>query len=125
MYIRQATVDDLDWIVKLASKYKTELGFVRRVSLEESIKRGSLLVIDGELGFCEFYRRKDGLTSVYAIVSVVKGGGRALMNSISRPIRLSCPEDLPANKFYEHIGGQRIGVFNGKKRRLIEWQWYT
>ena len=125
MRIRGATTDDLEWILRLASMHKHELGFVRRVSLENAIDRGTLLVIDGGHGFCEYYRRRDGWASVYAIVSVVPGGGRALMDAIARPIRLSCPEDLAANGFYAHIGGHNVAIVNGKKRRLREWHWYA
>ena len=125
MNIRNATMDDLEWIVELAKSHKRELGFVRRVSLEEAIRKERLIVIDNGGGFCEFYTRQNGWTSVYAIVSTVKGGGRALMESIKKPIRLSCPEDLESNGFYAHIGGERIGIFDGKKRRLVEWHWST
>jgi len=37
-------------------------------------------------------------------------------------VLLKCPEDLPANKFYKHLGFREIGIEEGKNRNLIIWE---
>lgn len=127
MIVRKAVPEDLDRIVDLARAFKHELGFVRTVSLQEAMDRGTLLVVDDSCeyvhGFCEYRQRLDGMKSIYAILSTTPGGGRALLETVGKPLRLLCPEDLLANGFYEHMGLTRVGLREGKKRRLVEWQW--
>lgn len=134
---RKATKADIDTIKQLADAHRHELGFVRRPALLEAIKRLELIVADNcqELvGFIEYRHRKDEQTTLYNIVVKPnwrrKGIGKQLFQELANEaqtkskqfILLKCPEDLPANDFYNHIGCTQINIENGKSRRLIVWK---
>ena len=134
MDIRKATQDDLSAIKQIADANKATLGFVMRPALQEAIARHWLLVasMDNEIvGFCNYRHRRDGQTTVYEIcVSEAhrgKGIGRALITTLAQEcqscIRLKAIVDVPANRFYEHIGFVLVGVEVGRKRQLNVWRY--
>lgn len=135
--IRHATPKDIDDIKQLADNHRHELGFLRRPALLEAIQRTELLVAQNStsiVGFVEYRHRRDQQTTLYNIVvcsdHLRQGIGRNLMAALEREakqktkswILLKCPEDLPANQFYAHIGYQKIEVQQGKLRRLNVWR---
>lgn len=135
--IRPALLDDIDAIKQLADSHKHELGFLRRPALLEAIKRQELLIAEngaGIVGFVEYRHRRDQQTTLYNVVvapgSRQRGIGQQLVVNLEKEakrqekswILLKCPEDLPANTFYEHIGYEKIAVERGKTRRLNIWR---
>ncbi len=135
MQIRKATLNDLDEIKALADANRYELGFVLRPALIRSINRKEVFVAENKsiMGFVEYHHRRDSQTTIYHIV-VCKtyrrvGVGRALINAVieeakkfnKKYILSKCPIDLPANKFYEHLGFENSGISNGKNRKLVVW----
>jgi N-acetylglutamate synthase-like GNAT family acetyltransferase len=133
--IRQATIDDIPAIDEIAKLYKYELGWVRHVALKESIAKGALLVVvvaDQVIGFAEYNHAKRGYTSLYHIAVSQKGNGygRQLIDAIikeakskgSQFVRIKCPVDLSANKFYERLGFSLAKVEPGKKRKINVWE---
>jgi len=126
--------------VKLvADEHRSELGFHSRQAYIDSFGKGELLVakIDGRIvGFVRYHHRRDSRTTLYEIATITefrgKGVGRRLVDALiadcqrvsSRCIRLSCPVELPANRFYEAIGFIRSTrrSRSGKSRPLYEWE---
>lgn len=105
----------------MADRHRSELGFVLRSALQAAIDRGELLVVEGH-GFVHYHRRRDGWHTVYELVS--EGGvGRLLLDAVPRPLRLKCPADLPANAFYQFVGGTLVRTDPGKRRPLNVWEW--
>lgn len=135
--IRSALPKDIDAIKQLADSHKHELGFLRRPSLLEAIQRQELMVAqngNGLVGFVEYRHRRDQQTTLYNLVVLpehrLSGTGRQLVFALEEEARqkektlilLKCPEDLPANQFYERIGYTKVRVDTGKNRRLNIWQ---
>ena len=135
--VRKAMTDDLDDIKVLADAHRNELGFVRRSALIEAINRQEVMVAHNHqalAGFVEYRHRKDTQTTLYHLAVRPEyrrqGIGRVLMKALQAEaqatgkckIRLKCPEDLPANHFYEHLGYQQVGIEIGKNRALLVWQ---
>ena len=135
--IRKAILSDLHDIKKIADGHKQELGFVLKPVLARSIGQGELFVaVNGEgiIGFIQYHHRHDLQTTLHNIV--VKpyyreaGIGKRLIEILETEssakdqmlIQLKCPEDLPANGFYEHIGYNKVDVERGKTRRLNIWR---
>lgn len=123
--IRYATVEDIPLIKKIASHYPAELGFVRIPSLLESIQRHSLLVAetDSIVGFVNFYRRRDGIATVYDIAAhpghTHENIGTFLINAVPHPIQLKCTEDnTPAINFYLSNGFSFVQREQGRKKAL-------
>ncbi len=127
---------DLDWLKALADKHKTQLGFVRRGELHRSIEQKEMLVIEEggrQRGFVQFHHRRDGQTTIYNIIvaSEVRGQGlgRGLIQALilacqahgQTTIRLKCPDNLEANKFYKHVGFEWNNREEGKLRALNVW----
>ncbi len=135
---------------RLAERYKRELGFINRATLQRAIQTQSLLVapcqateareqdtapyVEPELaGMLHFYVRRDQTITLYAMVVAQtyqrRGLGRQLFEALVRvakslgktQIRLKCPAELPANVFYQHLGLQLISVEPGKHRPLNVW----
>jgi N-acetylglutamate synthase-like GNAT family acetyltransferase len=113
-----ATPGDLDAIKALADAEKAALGFVHRGALLRALARDEVLVAkasDGRLvGFCHYYRRRDGVITIYhlAVARLQRGAGcgRALLTRLLAPeviaLRAKCPADLEANAFYARVGFQ-------------------
>lgn len=110
-----------------------ELGFIPRSVLLDSAKNNSLLVID-DVCFVHFKLRKDEQTTIYEIGVMPgqerQGYGRRLLNQVrlisikrgKKCMIAKCPEDLPSNDFYAHVGFSLISVQRGKKRKLNVWE---
>jgi len=128
----------IDQIKPIADKHRSELGFHSRQSFIDSFQRNELFVakICGHVqGFVRFHHRRDHLTTLYEIATAPearsKGIGRQLVKALisdcqevgSRCINLSCPVELPANRFYENLGfvRRRRRSLPGKSRPLNEW----
>ena len=137
MIIRKATVEDLESVNILVSIHRKEFGFIRKVSLACSVDRHEMLVAesDGEIvGFARYHHRRDTQTTLYDIAvspaQRLNGVGRALIDALvdesrilgKQMIVLRCPEELPANGFYAHIGFERWREEPGKRRKLIVWR---
>jgi N-acetylglutamate synthase-like GNAT family acetyltransferase len=135
--IRKAIASDLDIVNALASSHKKELGFVRKVTLANSIMHQELTLAqtDGQVvGFVRYHHRLDTQTTLYDIVvsptARLAGIGKALIGSLAneasllgkKTVVLKCPSELDANNFYSHIGFVRWEEEPGKKRSLIIWQ---
>lgn len=132
--IKKATMDDIPDVVHVAKWLKSELGFVRRVTLERAVQSGYLYVArwqdannDLVIGFANTYKRKDGWTTVYEIgvhpAWQRRGAGWALINVLPRPVRLKCPVDNDgANAFYDCMGFNLVRVDDGRKRKLNVWE---
>lgn len=125
--LRLATPKDLDLIDKLCRRHKRELGFVRRVALVAGIRNKEILVIP-TVAMCDFHLRRDGWTTIYALISEKPGCGKRLLRTILKrgPVRLKCPVNLTANAFYRHIGGRLIRQersHSAKRRSLNVWEW--
>jgi N-acetylglutamate synthase-like GNAT family acetyltransferase len=136
--IRQATAGDIDEIKKLFDQHKTELGFVVKSALLNSIRRSELIVAlapNGELvGIVHYRHRKDGQTTLYSIVVVLPFRRQSIATSLvgalrqealvrgQRFILLKCPTELAANEFYRSMAFHLVATENGKHRRLHIWQ---
>jgi len=135
--IRKATIDDLDAINSLVNKHKKELGFVRKVTISQSILQGETLIAESDrvlFGFVRYHHRLDSQTTLYDIVVSSekrhKGAGCTLVNALAAESRalnkqfilLKCPEELPANAFYQSLGFERWQEDPGKRRKLVIWK---
>lgn len=135
--IRTATTHDIPVIKAIAEREKHALGFVHRGSLLRAQARGELIVASigpSVVGFCQFYRRRDGVSAVYHVAVDAErrgqGIGRALLAAVDGaqgapgacPVRLKCPRDLPANAFYSRIGFRLAAVETGRGRSLNVWE---
>jgi len=126
MVIRQAKLEDVDEISKLASKNTDLLGFVMKVVLKERIKNRELLIVDdnGIKGFVNYHLTKKGYITIYEIcVSEEvrgKGYGKELFQTVQKkaPIKLKVIKDNPANEFYIKLGGKISYTEKGRKRPL-------
>jgi len=109
-------------IKRLADAHRVELGFHTRQSFVESLARRELLVamVDGQpVGFARYHHTRNGYTTLQEIVTIpsmrTMGIGRCLVATLvaecqrrgTRAIRLSCPVELPANRFYQALGFRR------------------
>lgn len=127
--VRPAEMQDIDAVKVIADKYSNEIGFVMRPALEEHCKKGFLLVAESNnkvIGFCNFNKRKDGVSVIYEICTDYKyrgnGVARKMIDSLSRPIHLKCPIDNESNNFYAALGFKLIAVEDGEKRKLNVWE---
>lgn len=118
----------------IANSFKYELGFVNRAADDVAEICRELEVIP-EIGFVHYHHRKDRQTTIYSIAVSCRhqkqGWGRLLFyrvlcTAIERQqscIVAKCPEDLPSNAFYKHLGFQLDAQEPGKKRRLNCWRY--
>lgn len=135
--IRKATENDLDAVKAIADAHRTELGFVRRPTLQEAIKRGEVIVAQsGEslVGFVHYHHRRDTQTTLYDIAVAptfrLAGIGNILVTALiaeaqtlgKQVIILKCPAELPANGFYPRLGFKCQAEEPGKRRKLIVWR---
>lgn len=135
--IRKSTLEDLESLNILVSAHKKELGFVRKVTLADSITQHNIFVaeIDEKIaGFVHYRHRRDEQTTLYdiAIASEYRllGIGEALIHNLiaeaqalsKHIILLKCPAELPANAFYAHLGFEQLREEPGKQRKLVVWK---
>ena len=83
-------------------------------------------IIKGEIiGFCMFYKRKDGWKVIYdiAVLPEYKGMGiaKGMIAAMGRNVRCKCVKNNDANIFYEKIGFTCIGEEEGRKNPLLVW----
>lgn len=97
--------------------------------LEESAKRGELILVDG--GICNFHIRRDGQLTIREIIVLPEYLGQGIGSSIlSRLIAMKpksifakCPSDLSSNGWYEHMGFILEGTETTKRgRKLNLWR---
>jgi ribosomal protein S18 acetylase RimI-like enzyme len=135
--IRKAEQKDLDSIKIIADANKDAIGFVLRPALAEAIQRRWVLVAEGNeqlVGFANYRHRQDQQTTLYEICVAEdyrgNGMGKALLNALVEEsrrlgktiIRLKCPAGNKANDFYDGLGFVRVGLEQGKRRKLIHWE---
>jgi GNAT superfamily N-acetyltransferase len=140
-----AEMEHLSAAKLLADQHKRELGFINRAILQKAIEAKSLLIAlkngydeqaEHELvGLAHFYVRRDQIITLYSIVVAQAyrrtGLGRqlfvALVNEArirgKKEIYLKCPEELPANLFYECLGLRKVAREPGKLRTLNIWKY--
>jgi len=78
-------------------------------SLHESAERGELILIDG--GYCRWHLRRDGVITIYEILSTRPGAGGemlAKLRTYDRPIQAKCPDNLSSNAWYAWRGFRLI-----------------
>lgn len=132
-----ARLEHLPGIKAIADCAKQSLGFVHRGALTRAIERREVLVTtvcSSIIGFCHFYRRRDGVWVIYhlAVAEAMRrsGVGSRLVETVFEDarrhgavvVRLKCPEDLEANRFYERIGFCCTGLEPRQPRSLTMWE---
>jgi N-acetylglutamate synthase-like GNAT family acetyltransferase len=136
LVVRAATTGDIPAIKAIAERKNHALGFVHRGSLARSATRDELVVASvglSVIGFCQFYRRQDGVATIYHVAVDPErrgeGIGRALLAKVGQDaekrgmqtVRLKCPADFKANGFYAWIGFQLVGVESTVARPMHVW----
>jgi hypothetical protein len=93
-------------------------------ALDESAKRGELLLVDG--GFCHWHLRRDGQLTIREIIVTRPGQGigTAMLDRLRQTpgatsILAKCPADLPANTWYARRGFVCEGTEQTKRGRLV------
>lgn len=145
--ITLAQMEYLPSAKRLADQHKSELGFINRAVLQKAIETQSLLLavssnedkhgyeeVETEIvGMLYFYVRRDHtvtLSSIAVAQSQQRSGiGRKLIEKLfeiahslgKTQIRLKCPAELPANRFYERLGFTLSFIEPGKHRPLNVW----
>ncbi len=124
--IRYARFDDVQSIMAIAKQYKTELGFVRKVAIEEAITKGEVIIALNSgrvVGFCNFHKRKDGIHTIYelAVDKYSQGQriGAGLLAAIPRPRQLKTTLDNNQAIGFYHNHLVFKGIEQGKKRPLV------
>ncbi|NJK81430.1 MAG: GNAT family N-acetyltransferase [Chloroflexaceae bacterium] len=136
--VRSAELNDIPTCKAIADAHREALGFIVSASFADAIRRNQLLVADRAgkvVGFVRYnHRIRGNETALYDICvadsAQRQGVGRLLVAALSASCRLHgrhtivlrCPENLPANEFYSHIGFQRINVEPGRRRPLVLWR---
>ena len=135
--VRRAGDGDLGAVKRIADANKLALGFVTRATLAAGMRHGWLAVAESAgqvVGFVHYRHRKDSQTTLYEICVVEdwrrKGVGHLLLRALvaecaslqKASLRLKCPQDLQANKFYERLGFLLAGTESGKVRTLNVWE---
>jgi N-acetylglutamate synthase-like GNAT family acetyltransferase len=134
--IGYAVVEQLPAIKALADRAKDGLGFVHRGALARAIDRDEVVVAirDEVVGFCHFYRRQDGVATIYHLAVAPgcrrSGIGRCLVEHVIADarehgvvlVRLKCPADLEANAFYAQLSFRQAGVEDRLPRALVLWE---
>ncbi len=125
--LRWALEKDLDEIIRVSRQYRNELGYVRKVSLQESIVRGNLIValVEGSVvGFVNYRACKDGWNTIYelAVDKHYRGQhiGKGLLHSVPTPTRLKTTVDnFNAQEFYISCGFELSKIEEGRVRSLL------
>lgn len=91
-------------------------------TLHESAQRKELLLIDG--GFCHWHLRRDGQLTIREVISTRPGAGREMLERLKRTpgaasIFAKCPENLPANGWYQRRGFVEEGRETTKSGRIL------
>jgi ribosomal protein S18 acetylase RimI-like enzyme len=136
--VRGAQLTDIPSCKAIADAHRDALGFIVAATFADAIRRNQLLVADnsGEVvGFVRYnHRIRGNETALYDICvadsAQRQGVGRLLVEALIASCRLHgrltivlrCPENLPANEFYAHLGFQRIQVEPGRRRPLVLWR---
>ncbi len=140
MNIRMATQDDIVRCKEIVDKHRNVFGFLSRPIFQDAAERRRLLVaLDSNqnvLGFVRFNHRVRGTETALYDICVDhsfqwQGIGRALISALVEEcikvprfsIILRCPEGLPSNDFYQHIGFRQAGIEQGKRRNLVVWRY--
>ena len=143
--VRLAREEDIDGAKRIADQHRTELGFVNIAILRVAQSKEWLLVAaewenqkkcDVVVGFANFRIRRDKNATLYEIAVVDShrrtGVGTRLLSELIRRVhlaggqyvRLKCPQDLSANKFYQKFGFRHGETEQRKKRRLQVWYYH-
>lgn len=96
-------------------------------TLNESNERGELLLVDG--GMCHWHLRRDGQITIREIIVDIHqqgiGIGTGMIRELAEDVLnatsifAKCPDDLPANGWYEHIGFVYEGTETTKSGRQV------
>ncbi len=90
-------------------------------SLHESNQRGELILIDG--GYCRWHRRRDGVITIYEIISQKPGAGQTMLKRLAEqaPVAIvaKCPAAYASNAWYARRGFVLIGSEATKSGTLI------
>lgn len=89
-------------------------------SLHESAQHGELILIDG--GYCRWHLRRDGLLTIYEIISTRPGAGQQMLAQLCKkhaPIQAKCPADLPSNAWYARRGFVLISTESTRSGRVL------
>jgi len=91
-------------------------------TLNESAKRGELMLIDG--GLCHWHLRRDRQLTIREIISTRRGAGSEMLARLkleggAGSIFAKCPSDLEANGWYERRGFICEGVETTKSGREL------
>lgn len=134
--VRAAVEADLPRVKAVLDAHRHELGFVPLPALRQALARGWLYVAvaDGDVfGMIDWWARRDGVVVLYNVAVLpdarLRGAGLRLVRTMiawaaereAAEIRLKCPESLPSNTFYAHLGFTLIGWEAGKRRPLNCW----
>lgn len=134
---RLAGAQDIPDIRVLLKANHAAFGFIPVVALQESIRRGEVIVAANHkdiLGMARYHHRRDGVTTLHEIAVTPghqgQGIGRSLLEHLEGEarargqthVRLKCPVDLPANGFYARLGFTRVAIEEGKRRPLAMWE---
>jgi ribosomal protein S18 acetylase RimI-like enzyme len=128
--IRPATTDDIPAIKRIADADKDALGFTKTGALGAAIARQFVYVADqrGEVvGYCEFWRYKDGTqVTIYSVAVAAEyrrqGIGKMLVGAVAAlaPLcQLKCTTDNEANYFYARLGFQLARVEEPSGKRAL------
>jgi len=96
-------------------------------ALHDSSKRGELILIDN--GMCHWHLRKDGQITIREILVLPEkqnsGIGTRMLAYLKNikgatSIFAKCPEDLPANDWYEAKGFEMVGIETTSSGRKVK-----
>jgi hypothetical protein len=119
--------DPIAHAAALLGRHRAEVGFVLRKSLERASARDELFTTHASAAYV--WHRRDGQTTLHAIVSEEAGHGSRLLQLIVSDSRARgqtsllarCPEGLAANDWYARRDFVLARVEPGKLRPLNVW----
>ena len=119
--------DHVDHAFALFCRHRREVGYQMRPTLEKAQERGELYVSDHAAAIV--WHRRDGQTTIHAIVSERPGEGSVLLDRIlfacrqrwQHTLLARCPVPLPANQWYERRGFTLRETEPGKQTPLNVW----
>jgi GNAT superfamily N-acetyltransferase len=136
--VASATIADVDQIKRIADANRQSLGFLTRGTIAAATIDGRVLIarwLGCLVGFATYRHRKDGQTTLLDLCvdqdSRNSGVGASLVDELlnrarvqgCQAVRLKCPRDLPANRFYEAMGFTMLTTVPGRKRSLNVWEY--